>query len=177
MALRNCSLNLKHFDQNEICFYLRGNSTFVIEMLSSEGLRPLSWVRRRRIASWKRQRTFTSAQKHAARESYPNFQTRAVDNLKWGQSNFWHYSSIISSFRDSVVSYWMKAMIQTLSVATYLHRINQRKHSPSCTHCSQDAVQRKVSLTSSASVWNFTVLEQQRIIKSVRFLQRLCGNI
>ena len=46
--------------------------------------------------------------------------------------------SIISSCRDSVVSYWMKAMTQTLPVATHLHRIIQTKHSPCCTHCSQD---------------------------------------
>ena len=37
------------------------------------------------------------------------------------------------------MSYWMKAMTQTLPVATHLHRINRTKHSPSCTHCSQDA--------------------------------------
>ena len=51
--------------------------------------------------------------------------------------------SIFSSCRDSVVSYWMKAMTQTLPVATYLHRINQTKHSPCCTHCSQDGSQKE----------------------------------
>ena len=51
--------------------------------------------------------------------------------------------SIISSCRDSVVSYWMKAMTQTLPVATYLYRINQTKHSPCCTHCSQDCSQNE----------------------------------
>ena len=53
-TLRNCSLNLKHFDQNGNLFYLRSNCTFRIKMLSSEGRRHLSWVRKRRIASWKR---------------------------------------------------------------------------------------------------------------------------
>ena len=52
-------------------------------------------------------------------------------------------SRIISSCKDSVVSYWMKAMTQTLSVATYLHRIKQMKHSPCCTHCSQDGSQKE----------------------------------
>ena len=34
-------------------------------------------------------------------------------------------------------------MTQTLPMATYLHRINQKKHSPCCTHCSQDGSQNK----------------------------------
>ena len=118
MALRNCSLNLKHFDQNGICFYLRSNNTFRIEILSSEGRRQLSWVRRRRIASWKRQRTFTSAQKHAARESYPNFQTRAVDNLKWGQSNF---GIIPALFQASVTQWWATGWKQWFKLSLWPH--------------------------------------------------------
>ena len=43
--------------------------------------------------------------------------------------------SVISTCRDSVVSYWMKAMTRTLPVAVYLHTINPTKHSPFCSQC------------------------------------------
>ena len=51
--------------------------------------------------------------------------------------------SIIWSCQDSVVSYWMKAITQTLPVTTYLHRINQTKHTLFCTHCSPDDSQKE----------------------------------
>ena len=50
---------------------------------------------------------------------------------------------ITSSCLDSVVSYWMKAMTQTLPVATHVHRINPTKHSPCCIHCSYDGSQKE----------------------------------
>ena len=67
-----------------------------------------------------------------------------------------------------------KVMTQTLPVATYLHRINQTKHSPCCTDCSQDGSE-KDSLSHFFSIC--PKLEQQRIIKSVRFLRLPCRNI
>ena len=45
-----------------------------------------------------------------------------------------------------VVAYWMKAVTQTLPVATYLHSINPIKHSPLYTQCDQGGSQKE-SLT------------------------------
>ena len=72
-------------------------------------------------------------------------------------------SSNISSCPDSVVIYWMKAMTQTLPVATYTQMMNQTKHSdavPVVPIAVNVVVRRNVSSTSLAPVLNFTVPEQ-----------------
>ena len=51
--------------------------------------------------------------------------------------------NVIASCRDSLVAYWMKAVTQTLPVATYLHTINPTKHSPFCTQCDQGGSQKE----------------------------------
>ena len=73
----------------------------------------------------------------------------------------------VASCRDSLVSYWMKAMNQTLPVATYLHTINPIKHSPVCTQCDQG----EVFSIFSVSVLNFITLGQQLTVKFARLWQ------
>ena len=88
-------------------------------------------------------------------------------------------SNIIASCRDSLVSYWIKAMTWTLPVATCLHTINLMKHSPFCTQCDQGGNQKEslsyfLSICPhifSVSVLNFIKLGQQLTIISARFWQ------
>ena len=53
--------------------------------------------------------------------------------------------SVISTCRDSTVSYWMKAMTQTLPVAIYLHTINPDKYFPFCSQCQEGSQKESLS--------------------------------
>ena len=79
--------------------------------------------------------------------------------------------SVISSCLDSVVSYWMKVMTQTLSVATYLHMINPIKHSLYTLNVIKVAAKKNAFHIFSVPVLNFITLVQQLTIKSARFMQ------
>ena len=68
--------------------------------------------------------------------------------------------NVIASCRNYPVPYWMKAMTQTLPVATCLHTINLINQSTLCTQCDQGpgGSQNEVSHIFSVPVLNFILV-------------------
>ena len=81
-------------------------------------------------------------------------------------------SSVISNWEDSVVADWMKAMTQTLPVATYLNTINMTKYAPSVPNAVSLSVRRKAFCTALGPILNFTMLGQQSTIKYITSLSK-----
>ena len=82
--------------------------------------------------------------------------------------------NVIASCGDSLVAYWMKAMTQTLPVATYLHTINPINTPLSVLNVIKVAAKKKVFHIFSVLVLNFITLGQQLTIKSASFWQLHC---
>ena len=77
--------------------------------------------------------------------------------------------NVIASCRDYPVPYWMKAMTQTLPVATCLHTINLINQSTLCTQCDQALLR----LSSSNRLEEQEVLQEEDVL-SAYYYALLC---